>query len=65
MKAKLEQLKKLLGDADTLAKEIADALPTNGIAQALRGRCNSAADLADHVVLPEEKPQPKAEPAKK
>lgn len=64
MKKKLEQLKKLLADADTLAKEIADANPMNSIAQALRARVNAAGNLATAVVI-EDEPEVKPEPTKK
>lgn len=49
MKKKLEQLKKLLAEADKLAKEIADANPANGPVQALRGRVNAAGEMAGAI----------------
>lgn len=64
MKKKLEQLKKLLADAETLAKEIADAAPMNGPAQSLRARVHAAGELAAVVVIDDE-PEVKPEPVKK
>ncbi len=60
MNEKIEALKKLLTEADAIAKEISDANPNNSNAHALRGRTAAALQMAGTVVLEETKPEAEA-----
>lgn len=53
IKTSLDTITKALGTAEGEAKKLADAFPSHGAAQSLRGRCLSALELAAHVAAVE------------